>query len=73
MFEHEQAIVNELLNDNPAFRRIYEKHSQLNAKVDRATTGEAPIEHFELETMKKEKLMLRDKLQAMIHARSARH
>ena len=55
MFEFEQATVSALLNDDDQFRRLYDKHRDLNTRVDAVNAGNAKMEHFELEIMKKEK------------------
>lgn len=73
MFEHEKSTVDQLLRNDAGFKRLYDKHSRLNSQVDQATSGDLPMTQFELETLKKEKLMLRDRMQAMIQARAARH
>lgn len=73
MFEKEQSTVNELLNSDNSFRHLYDKHSSLNARVDEITSGDAPMDQLELETLKKEKLLLADRLQTMIQNYQARH
>jgi uncharacterized protein len=73
MFEFEQATVEALLNNDDQFRRLFDKHRDLNTQVDAVNSGSATMEHFELETLKKEKLMLRDRMQAMIQAYTAKH
>ncbi len=73
MFEFEQATVEALLDNDDQFRRLYDKHRDLNTRVDAVNAGNARMEHFELETLKKEKLMLRDRMQAMIYAYAANH
>ena len=55
MFEFDQDTVNELLSDNEQFRRLYDKHHDLNTRVDEVTSGNATMEQLELEAMKKEK------------------
>lgn len=66
MFEHDQHIVNSLLARNKDFKRLYEKHGSLNQKVDEANSGSVALDDFSLEKLKKEKLMLRDKMAHMI-------
>jgi uncharacterized protein len=73
MFEHEKAKVDQLLRNDNRFKRLYDKHSRLNTKVDQASAGAIPMTQFELETLKKEKLMLRDRMQAMLQASAAQH
>ena len=66
MFEFDQNIVDSLLSENNDFKRLYEKHGELKRRVKEANIGAAAIEHFDLENMKKEKLMLKDQMAAMI-------
>ena len=72
MFDYDQVTVDQLLNADDGFRRLYNKHSVLNAKVDQAQAGNAAMDGVQLELLKKEKLLLRDRMQAMIQALSAR-
>lgn len=66
MFEYDQDIVDNLLADNQDFRRLYEKHGELKQKVRDANLGTEPLDELSLETMKKEKLMLKDRMAAII-------
>ena len=69
MFEFEKEIVEDLLKENKDFRRMYNKHDQLNRKVDHVNRGAESIDDFSLETLKKEKLLLKDKMAALIENR----
>ena len=66
MFEHDQEIVDSLLNEDDDFKRMYEKHGKLKQKVRDANLGAEPIDDFALENLKKEKLLLKDRMAAMI-------
>ena len=70
MFDYDQVTVDRLLEADDGFRRLYNKHSVLNAKVDQAQAGKAAMDDNQLELLKKEKLLLRDRMQAMINAQS---
>lgn len=70
MFDYDQVTVDKLLNADLGFRRLYNKHSVLNAKVDEAQASKAGMDATQLELLKKEKLLLRDRMQAMINAHS---
>lgn len=70
MSDYDQATVDKLLQADDGFRRLYNKHSVLNAKVDQAQAGKAAMDDNQLEVLKKEKLLLRDRMQAMINAQS---
>lgn len=66
MSEFEKEIVNELLEVNKDFRRMYNKHDQLNRKVDHANHGDEAIDDFSLEALKKERLLLKDRMAVLI-------
>lgn len=66
MFEYDKDIVGTLLEQNDEFKRMYEKHVALKQRVKNANLGTDPIDDVALENMKKEKLMLKDRMAAMI-------
>ena len=66
MFEFDEEIVDTLLKESVDFKRLYDKHINLNRDVDSANTGDTPIEDMELEGMKKEKLYLKDQMAQII-------
>ena len=62
MFEHRQDKLDQLMNDNEDFRRIYDRHQELDKRVTAAELGTAPMEDLALNQLKKEKLWIKDKL-----------
>jgi uncharacterized protein YdcH (DUF465 family) len=66
MFEFDEEIVEALLKESIDFKRLYDKHTDLNREVDCANTSDTPIEDMELEGMKKEKLYLKDQMAQII-------
>lgn len=66
MFEFEQEIVNSLLQESDDFKRLYEKHAVLKDKIHDANDGTLPIEDLALEQLKKEKLLLKDRMAGII-------
>ena len=58
MFEQDQEIVESLLDKDRNFRRLYNKHCQLKSKVKEANEGFVGISDFDLEILKKEKLLI---------------
>lgn len=66
MFEYDQDIVDFLLVENDNFKRMYEKHGELKQRVRDANVGAEPLDDFTLENMKKEKLLLKDRMAALI-------
>ncbi len=73
MFEYDQDIVEVLLNDNEQFQILYKQHNTLKAKVRDAEIGVLPLDDLSLGTMKKEKLLAKDKMAAMIEQYRREH
>lgn len=55
-----------LKQENAHFAKIFEKHNELDDKINDAEAGRSHVEQMELETLKKEKLKLKDQAYAMI-------
>jgi len=66
MFEYDQEIVQSLLSDNVNFKELYTKHGDLKQKVRDAEIGVLPLDDMTLGSMKKEKLLAKDKMAAII-------
>ncbi len=66
MFEFEQEIVNSLINGSDDFKRLYDKHAVLKDKIDDANLGSLSMDDLVLEQLKKEKLLLKDRMAGMI-------
>lgn len=66
MFEYESDIVANLLVEDKDFRRLFDKHNELKRRVQNANTGMEAVDDFYLENLKKEKLLLKDRMAVMI-------
>lgn len=66
MFNNRQEEVKKMLSENIEFRRIYNKHQQLDQQVHDAEVGTLPIDDLSLTQMKKEKLYAKDRLARML-------
>ncbi len=66
MFEYDQSTVQSLLDKNEDFQRLYQRHHKLKEQVRSAEIGVLPIDGLALGAMKKEKLMAKDQMAAMI-------
>ncbi|NIP17860.1 MAG: DUF465 domain-containing protein [Xanthomonadales bacterium] len=62
MFEHRQEEMERLMKENEDFRRIFNRHQELDKRVTAAELGTAPMEDLALVQLKKEKLWAKDKL-----------
>lgn len=63
MFDHHKNELDQLLSENIEFRRLYNKHQDLDAKVDEAENGKLAMDEMSLHKLKKEKLLMKDRLQ----------
>ena len=66
MLHEYREEISKLKQENAHFAKIFEKHNELDGKITESEEGRLHIDHFELETMKKEKLKLKDEAYAMI-------
>jgi len=58
--------IHELKKENAHFAKIFEKHNELDQKIEHADRGDTPMSDLEIETLKKEKLHLKDEAYKMI-------
>ncbi|MCW8808101.1 MAG: YdcH family protein [Rhodanobacter sp.] len=66
MFENQQRDdVEALMKADAEFRRLYQRHKQLDSKVHDAATGVLPIDSATLSRMKREKLFAKERLERM--------
>ena len=65
LHEYRQEI-SELKQQNAHFAKIFEKHNELDDRIDKAERGEIPMTDLEIETLKKEKLRLKDEAYKVI-------
>lgn len=66
MFEFEQEIVASLLDEDEEFKRLYDKHEELKQKVKDANLGIQALDDYSLGNLKKEKLLLKDRMATKI-------
>ncbi len=62
MFENRKEQMEVMLKSNEEFRRLYNRHQQLEKRVLAAEYGTAPMENLALNQLKREKLFAKDKL-----------
>ena len=66
MFENQKDQLESMLKSNEDFRRLYNRHQQLEKRVLAAETGTAPMGDLALNDMKREKLRAKDQLTRMM-------
>lgn len=62
MFSDQKSKMEKLIEENEDFRRIYDRHQELDKRVTAAELGTAPMEDLALNQLKKEKLWIKDQL-----------
>ncbi len=58
--------MHELKQQNAHFVKVFEKHNELDQKIEDAEAGRVILTDIEIETLKKEKLLLKDEAYKMI-------
>ncbi len=68
LHEYRDIITHMKQNDaaNAHFLKVFDKHNELDDQITKAENGDIPMSDMELETLKKEKLRLKDEAYAMI-------
>jgi uncharacterized protein YdcH (DUF465 family) len=62
MFSNQKNEMDKLIKEDKDFRRIYDRHQELDKQVTAAELGTAPMEDLALNQLKKEKLWIKDKI-----------
>ncbi|MBP6497785.1 MAG: YdcH family protein [Campylobacteraceae bacterium] len=73
MLHEYREIISKIKVDNAHFAKIFEKHNELDQKITDVEEGREHLSDLELETMKKEKLRLKDEAYSMIVAYKKEH
>lgn len=68
MTDNEQKVLEKLLELSDEFRGLYDRHSELKAKVRDAELGHVPMDSMRLGELKREKLRTKDRMAMMIAA-----
>lgn len=70
--ENDSGSIKDLLHGNDEFRELYNRHRELDKRVNAAEVGAKPMEDLALVQLKKEKLWTRDRMTKMLrnHATS---
>ena len=66
MLHEYRDMISKLKVENAHFAKIFEKHNELDSLITEAEEGRKAIDDVELETLKKQKLALKDEAYAMI-------
>jgi uncharacterized protein len=66
MFPEYRDLISRLKTDDAHFARLFERHNELDHEIKNMESGVTPTDAFTIETLKKEKLLLKDKLYVVL-------
>lgn len=66
MFHEYRDEISALKAKNAHFEKIFEDHNELDKKISNAENGLNPLTDIEIDKLKKQKLLLKDEVYAMI-------
>lgn len=66
MFPEFRDKITQLKTTDHRFMRLFEQHNSLDQKIKNMEASITPASHDEIETMKKEKLAIKDKLYTIL-------
>ncbi len=66
MLHEYRDIISKIKTKNAHFAKIFERHNELDKKIEAIDNGKEFVSDSELDTLKKEKLKLKDEAYTMI-------
>lgn len=66
MLHEYRDIITKIKQENAHFAKIFERHNELDQEILNVEEGREYMEEFKLESLKKEKLKLKDEAYGMI-------
>lgn len=70
MFPEYRELITKLKQTDHHFTRLFDKHNDLDQKIKNMEAHISPGSQDEIETLKKEKLLLKDQLYAILQKQS---
>ncbi|MES2839124.1 MAG: YdcH family protein [Pseudomonadota bacterium] len=71
MFPEYRELITSLKNNDHHFTRLFDRHNELDQKIKNMEEGIEMATHIEIETLKREKLQLKDELYAVLKKASS--
>jgi uncharacterized protein YdcH (DUF465 family) len=66
MFPEYRELISSLKNTDPHFTRLFNRHNELDHVIQRITSSEPGFNDLEVESLKKEKLRIKDELYVLL-------
>ncbi len=73
MLDEYKDVVSKLKNSNARFAKLFAKHNELDLKITDATKRREHVDSIVLDTLKKQKLKIKDEIYAMCMAHKRAH
>jgi len=71
MFPEFRDLISRLKTEDAHFSRLFDRHNELDHQISNMEAGVTPSDNAAIETLKKEKLQLKDQLYAVLKKASA--
>ena len=71
MFPEYRNLITTLKHSDQHFTRLFDKHNELDQKIKNMEDGIEMATHVEIETLKREKLQMKDELYAVLKKASS--
>ncbi|KMQ79868.1 hypothetical protein BPMI_02486c [Candidatus Burkholderia pumila] len=65
-FPEYRDLISRLKTEDAHIARLFERHNELDYQITNMETGVSPADGFTIETLKKDKLLLKDKLYVVL-------
>ena len=66
MFPEHRELISRLKTSDHHFAKLFDKHNALDQKIKNMEAGTEPGTHAEIEGLKKEKLLFKDQIYALL-------
>lgn len=71
MFPEYRDLISRLKNEDRHFERLFDEHNKLDEKITEMEKNSTPVADLEIETLKKQKLALKDQIYQILLKASA--
>lgn len=71
MFPEYRDLISRLKTEDAHFSKLFERHNTLDHEINNMETGVTPADSFTIESLKKEKLLLKDKMYIVLRKAAA--
>jgi uncharacterized protein YdcH (DUF465 family) len=68
MFPEYRQLITQLKSENAHFSALFQRHNDLDQEIQNMEDGKVPSSSAHIEVLKKEKLLLKDKLYGLLRA-----